>query len=109
MALCGVGLFQEALHKTKDTEELPEQLDRFHQKISQYGPLGMADVEELITETETQAKKLRRILNRLRGVDLKPVDSAYTTAEENVYAIEDWFDAQGKQVQSMFEKHLKII
>jgi hypothetical protein len=47
-------------------------------------------------------------LDRLKGPNARPLDKEFETAEDNLYAVIDWFAAKEKELKDMFEPYLRI-
>ena len=81
--------------------------DAFKLEFEKFGPLEMPSVESKIPELLNKVAQLQRALDRSRGSDPKPLDSKYTTLEENIDAIMDWFAEEDKALPSLFKPYLE--
>ncbi|MDO9283182.1 MAG: hypothetical protein Q7T88_12455 [Methylotenera sp.] len=88
------------------TKELMDRRDAFKFEFEKFGPLEMPSVELKVSELLIKAAQLQRALDRSRGSDPKPLDSKYTTLEENIDAIADWFAEDEKTLPSLFKQYL---
>jgi hypothetical protein len=89
------------------TMELMNRRDTFRLEFEKFGPLEMPSVELKVSELSNKAVQLQRALDRSRGSDPKPLDSKYTTLEENIDAIMDWFAEEEKALPSLFKQYLE--
>lgn len=89
------------------TRELMDRRDAFRLEFEKLGPLAMPSVELKVSELSNKAVQLQRALDRSRGSDPKPLDSKYTTLEENIDAITDWFAEDEKTLPSLFKQYLE--
>ena len=89
------------------TRELMDRRDAFKLEFEKFGPLEMPSVESKIPELLNKVAQLQRALDRSRGSDPKPLDSKYTTLEENIDAIMDWFAEEEKALPSLFKPYLE--
>jgi hypothetical protein len=95
--------------EVKGTCELVAKMDAFKWEIEQHGPLDMPEVEKLAVEAVSKAWQLQRLYDRQTVLDVKPCDSKYPTAEDNIFAILYWFATREKELGSLFEPYLRII
>lgn len=89
------------------TRELMDRRDDFILEFQKFGPLDMPIVESKVSELLNKAAQLQRALDRSRGSDPKPLDSKYTTLEENIDAIMDWFTEEENALPSLFKQYLE--
>jgi hypothetical protein len=89
------------------TRELMDRRDSFTLELEKFGPLEMPSVELKVSELSNKAVQLQRALDRSRGSDPQPLDSKYTTLEENIDAIMDWFAEEEKALPSLFKQYLE--
>jgi len=89
------------------TRELMDRRDAFNSKFKAFGPLGMAEAENKVTELSNKAAQLQRTLDRSRSSDPKPLDSKYASLDENIDAIVDWFAEEERGLVSLFNKYLE--
>lgn len=66
----------------------------------------MPEIEEKASEFSKMATQLQRALNRSRVNNAPPLDSMYSTLDENIDAIMDWFAAETHVLPSIFKKYL---
>ncbi|WP_291998535.1 hypothetical protein [Candidatus Accumulibacter sp. ACC012] len=88
------------------SRELTERIDTFKWEIEQHGHLDMPDVEEKATAFVNGAWNLQRLVDRIAGGQHNPLDRAYTTAEENVEALVDWFAKESRELKALFQPYL---
>ena len=89
------------------TTELMDRRATFRLEFETFGPLEMPSVELKVSELSNKAVQLQRALDRSRDSDPKPLDSKYTTLEENIDAITDWFAEEEKTFPSLFKQYLE--
>jgi hypothetical protein len=90
------------------TNELTSKIETFIWEVEQHGPLDMPEVEELIENARKKAWQLQRLLDRLTGPNAQPLNKKFETAEDNLYAVIDWFAAKEKELKDMFEPYLRL-
>lgn len=88
------------------TRELVSEIEQFKWEIEQHGPLAMPAVEVKISEFQKKAWQLQRLLDRVAAGQDKPHDRTYASAEENIDAVVDWFAAEARQLQALFQPYL---
>jgi hypothetical protein len=71
------------------TRELMDRRASFRLELDNFRPLEMPSVELKVSELSNKAVQLQRPLDRSRSSDPQPLDSKYTTLEENIDAIMD--------------------
>lgn len=81
--------------------------DSFRLEFEKFGPLEMPSVQSKVTELSNKAVLLQRALDRSRSSDSKPLDSKYSTLDENIDAIMDWFAEEEKALPSLFKQYLE--
>ena len=89
------------------TSDLMDRRDAFRLEFDKFGPLEMPSVETKVAELLNKAAQLQRALDRSRGNDPKPLESKYTTLEENIDAIMDWFAEEEKSLATLFKQYLE--
>lgn len=89
------------------TRELMDRRADFISEFEKFGPLEMPNVESKVSELSNKAVQLQRALDRSRGSGPQPLDSKYTTLEENIEAIMDWFAEEEKALPSLFKQYLE--
>lgn len=90
------------------TNDLTNKIDTFIWEVEQHGPLDMPEIEDLIEASRKKAWQLQRLLDRLSGPNAQPLDSKFETAEDNLYAVIDWFGEKEKDLKDSFEPYLRI-
>jgi hypothetical protein len=98
----------QSLGKVKGTRDLVAKIGEFKGEVDQHGPLSMPEVEKKIEEILNKAWQFQRVLDRLAGPDPKPIDSAYSSAEDNMDGLNDWFASEEKESRKLFEPYLKL-
>ena len=105
---CGYYTLQWCVKAVKGTHDLSNRIVAVKWELDSYGPLGMADVEEKAAHLQKKAWQLQRVLDRLGGNDLRPLDKQYENIEDNLHGIIDWFAKEKADLRKLFEKYLKI-
>ena len=105
---CSTYKTMQHLKMVQGTNDLMNEIDTFMWKVEQHGPLDLPEVENLIENARKKAWQLQRLLDRLSGSNAQPLDKGHETAEDNVYAVIDWFAAQEKGLKEMFQPYLRI-
>lgn len=92
----------------KGSNDLIRKLHSFEKSVDAEGPLSIPNLESRIKEIITNVWKMQRLVDRLAGPNLRPPDSTYYTAEDNVYALVEWFAQQEKEIDELLEPYLTI-
>ncbi len=98
-----------SLHHMKvvnGTRDLVARIDTFKWEIEQHGPLGMPEVEAKVQEFVNGAWKMQRLLDRIAGGQNVSLEPVYSTAEENLDAVVDWFAEENRELKTLFREHL---
>lgn len=98
----------QCVKAVKGTHDLSNRIGAVKWELDGYGPLGMPDVEEKAVQLQKKAWQLQRVLDRLDGNDLRPLDKKYENIEDNLHGIIDWFAKEKTDLRPLFEKYLKI-
>lgn len=93
----------KAVHGTRD---LVSHIDMFKWEIEQHGPLAMPEVEAKVEEFVKCAWQMQKLLARIAGGQENPLDQAYSTAQENLDAVVDWFAEQNCELRKLFDELL---
>lgn len=88
------------------SRELMERIDTFKWEIEQHGHLDMPDVEEKAKAFVNGAWKLQRLVDRIANGQNNPHDREYSTAEENVKGLVDWFAKENRELKTLFQPYL---
>ena len=96
------------LKMVQGTNDLTNKIDTFIWEVEQQGPLDMPEVEDLVENARRKAWQLQRLLDRLTGPNARPLYKEFETAEDNLYAVIDWFAAKERELKDMFEPYLRI-
>lgn len=88
------------------SQELTEHINTFKWEIEQHGHLEMPDVDEKAKAFVNGASKLQRLVDRIAGGQNNPHDREYTTAEENVEGLVDWFARENRGLKALFQPYL---
>lgn len=88
------------------SRELMERIDTFKWEIEQHGHLDMPDVEEKAKAFVNGAWKLQRLVDRIANGQNNPHDREYSTAEENVEELVDWFAKENRELKTLFQPYL---
>lgn len=105
---CSTYKTMQHLKMVQGTNDLTSKIDTFKWEVEQHGPLDMPEIEKLIEASKKKAWQLQRLLDCLSGPNAKPLDSKYESAEDNLYAVIDWFGEKEKELKEMFEPYLRI-
>jgi len=97
------------LKMVQGTNDLTAKIETFIWEVEQHGPLDMPEFDELFENARKKAWQLQRLLDRLAGPNAQPLNGEFETAEDNLYAVIDWFAAKEKELKDMFEPYLRII
>jgi hypothetical protein len=88
------------------TRDLVARIDTFKWEIEQHGPLAMPEVEAKVEEFVKGAWQMQRLLDRIAGGQNVSLEPVYSTAEENLDAVVDWFAEQNRELKTVFREHL---
>jgi hypothetical protein len=105
---CSTYETMQSLKMVRGTRDLVSRINTFKWEAEQHGPLDMPKVEDLIKNARTKAWQLQRLLDRLAGLNAKPIEKGFKSAQDNVDAIIEWFAKQEKELKKIFEPYLKI-
>jgi len=105
---CSTYKTMQHLNMVQGTNDLTNKIDTFIWEVEQHGPLDMPEIEDLIEVSSKKAWQLQRLLDRLSGPNAQPLDSKYETAEDNLYAVIDWFGEKEKELKDLFEPYPRI-
>ena len=108
LKFCSTYRTMQSLGMVQGTRDLVAKIDEFKREVDQHGLLSMPEVEKKIEEILNKAGQFQRVLDRLAGTDPKPVDSAYSSAEDNMDGLIDWFASEEKESRKLFEPYLKL-
>jgi len=105
---CSTYKTMQHLKMVQGTNDLSNKIDTFKWEVEQHGPLDMPEVENLIENSKKKAWQLQRLLDRLTGPNAQPLEKGFEIAEDNLYAVIDWFADKEKELKEMFEPYLRI-
>ena len=105
---CATYKTMQHLKMVQGTNDLTSKIDKFIWEVEQHGPLDMSEIEDLIETARKKARQLQRLLDRLSGPNAHPLDKEYETAEDNLYAVIDWFGRKEKELKGLSEPYLRI-
>jgi hypothetical protein len=88
------------------TRDLVARIDTFKWEIEQHGPLAMPEVEAKVDEFVKGAWRMQKLLDRIAGGQNVSLDPVYSTAEDNLNAVGDWFAEQNRELKTLFRDHL---
>lgn len=94
------------LRAVEGTRDLVAHIESFEWEIDRLGPLDISQAEEKMHELTQKAWQLQRILDRIAGGQNNPADREYETAEDNKIGLIEWFHAERKGLQTLFEQYL---
>ena len=88
------------------TRDLVARIDTFEWEIEQHGPLAMPEVEAKVEEFVNSAWQIQKLLDRIAGGQNVSLDPKYSTAQENLDAMVDWFAEQNRELKTIFRVYL---
>lgn len=94
------------MQEVKGTRDLVSQIDSFKWEIEQFGDLKMPSIDEKSKDFIKSAWQIQRLLDRMIGGQLRPLDSKYESAEENLDGIVEWFASENTNLKKHFEGFL---
>ena len=103
---CSTYVTLHHLKLVNGTRDLMARIDTFKWEIEQHGPLAMPDVESKVQEFIKGAGQMQRLLDRISGGQDESLDPVYSTAEENLFAVVEWFAEQNRELKTLFRDHL---
>ncbi len=103
---CSKYVTLQRIKAVNGTKELVAYIEAFKWEVAQHGDLGMPDVEAKAQEFINGAWRMQRLLDRLAGGQNVPVEPVYSTAEDNLDALVDWFGEQGRALKDVFRPYL---
>ncbi len=88
------------------TRDLVARIDTFEWEIEQHGPLALPEVEAKVEEFVNSAWQIQKLLDRIAGGQNVSLDPKYSTAQENLDAMVDWFAEQNRELKTIFRVYL---
>ena len=88
------------------SRELTARIDTFKWELAQHGHLDMPDADEKAKQFIQNAWKMHRLVDRIDGGQNNPHDRQYTTAEENIEGLVNWFGEENRELKKLFEPYL---
>jgi len=92
----------------KGSNHLIRRLHSFEKSVDAEGPLSIPNLESRIKEIIKNVWKMQKLVDRLASPNRRPLNSTRDTAEDNVYALVEWFAQQEKEIDELFEPYLTI-
>ncbi|MCS3902017.1 hypothetical protein J2T55_000009 [Methylohalomonas lacus] len=92
--------------EVRRSRKLAARIDTFKWEIEQHGHLEMPDVEDKAKQFVQNAWKMQRLVDRIDGEKNNSHDRQYSTAEENIEALVDWFAEENRELKSLFQPYL---
>lgn len=103
---CSTYVTLNNLKAVNGTRDLVARIDTFKWEIAQHGPLAMPEVEAKVEEFVSSAWQIQKLLDRIAGSQNVSLEPVYSTAQENLDAIVDWFAEQNREFKTLFREHL---
>ena len=94
------------LQQVKGTRDQTERIVSFKWEIELHGDLGLPQVDERVRQFVNNAWKMQRLIDRMAGGQNNPHDPPYTTAEENLHGLVEWFASERSSLKTLFSPQL---
>lgn len=96
------------LDEVDRTRDLTAHIGALQTMIELLGPLSMPELDGLKTAVTATAWNLQRVLDRQRDPEAKPINARYSTLDENLAALLDWFADFKPRIKQQLDPYLDL-